>query len=303
MNKILKLGGHSVEITHPERVMFPKDHILKVDVIEYYKNIAPFMLPHMKGRPVTMLRYPEGIYGESFYQKDTPDYFPSWIKRVTVKKEGGVVHHVLCDNAATLVYLANQGCLTPHLWLSKVNKINFPDRLIIDLDPSGDNFSLVRNTALVLKDLFEELGLVPFVMTTGSRGLHVVVPLKPTADFETMHDFARDVAKYLAQHNPKTLTTEIRKAKRRGRLFLDSARNAYSQTGVSAYAIRAKPGAPVATPLHWEEVEDRKLTAQRYTIKNIFKRLEKIDDPWSEINKHAKTLNAARKKISSMLSE
>lgn len=290
MSAIIKLGRHAVEITHPDKVLFPDDGITKVDLIEYYQEIAPYMLPHLKNRPVTMQRFPEGITGEGFYHKDAPDYFPAWIERVTVKKEGGVVHHVVCNNAATLVYLANQACITPHVWLSTIKKIRYPDRMIIDLDPPEGNFPLACVTALGLKDLLEDFGLCPFVMTTGSKGLHVVVPLKPVATFDTVRMFARQLAELFVQHNQKTITTEIRKEKRGKKLFLDTNRNAYAQTGVCAYAVRARPGAPVATPLFWEELHDPRLTAQRYTIKTIFKRLKHGDQPWTDINKHERSL-------------
>jgi bifunctional non-homologous end joining protein LigD len=300
MSEYIKVGNYSIEITHPEKIWFPKEKIKKSDIVQYYYDIAPVMIPHMKDRPLSMHRFPDGITGEDFYQKDAPDYFPSWIKRVDVKKTGGVIHHVLCNNQATLVYLATQAVLTPHVWLSKAPKINFPDRLIFDLDVETKEFFLVRETALLLKDFFEDLGLVPFVKTTGSRGLHVEVPLKPTVEFDVVRSFAKEVADYFAAQYPKKLTTEVRKEKRKGRLFLDIARNAYAQTAVAAYAVRARPGAPVATPLVWEEVEDTKLTSQKYNTQNIFKRLDKMGDPWKDINKYARTLTAAQKKFAAM---
>lgn len=293
----IQCGRHTVAITHPEKIWFPKEKITKLEVVNYYHDIASVMVPHLKDRPISMHRFPDGITKEGFYQKEASDYFPSWIKQVTVKKEGGVVHHVVCNDQATLVYLANQAVLTPHVWLSRAKKIDFPDRMIFDLDTESKDFTIVRTTALMLKDFFESLNLIPFVMTTGSRGLHVVVPLKPVAEFDGVRSFAKQVADYCALQDPKNLTTEVRKDKRRGRLFLDIARNAYAQTAVAAYSVRARPGAPVATPLTWEEVDDKKLTSQRYTIKNIFKRLEKINDPWLSIDKHARTLTVAQKKF------
>lgn len=298
MTEKIKCGRYTVELTHPDKIWFPTDRITKRDAVSYYHDIAPFMVPLMKDRPVSMQRFPDGLSGESFFQKEASAHFPSWIKQVTVKKEGGVVHHVVCQNQATLVYLANQGVLTPHIWLSKEPKLNFPDRMIFDLDPSGADFSSVREAALLLKNFFETLSVTPLVMTTGSRGLHVVVPLKPKSPFDEVRAFARDVAAHVVAGSPKKYTNEVRKEKRRGRLFFDVARNAYAQTGVAPYAIRARAGAPVATPLAWEEVEDKKLTADRYTIKTVLKRLEKIDDPWR--NADAVLLGTLRKKFDAL---
>src|SRR5579859_3286075 len=301
MKTEMKIGGHTIAITNPDKILFPQDKITKLEVIEYYKNIASVMVPHMEDRAVTMLRFPNGINGESFYQKDIPDYFPSWIKRVEIKKSGGVLHHVVCQNAATLVYLANQVCLTPHIWLSRIDKINIPDRLIFDLDPSDHDFKPVRSTAFIIKELLEDLGLHPFVMTTGSRGLHVVIPLKRQYDFDWVIAFARDIAEYLVRQDPKSLTIATLKKKRGKRLFIDTIRNSYAATGVAPYAIRAHPGAPVATPVEWDEIKAQKFTSQRYTIKTVFKRLKAEGDAWKGIDKHTQSLTVARKKLDSLI--
>jgi bifunctional non-homologous end joining protein LigD len=208
---------------------------------------------------------------------------------------------VLCQNEATLVYLANQGCLTPHIWLSKINNINYPDRMIFDLDPSDNDFTTARKIALELREYLVDFGLHPFVMTTGSRGLHVVSPLKPTCTFDEVRSFARDLADYCAAKNGKKVTTAVRKEKRKGRLFIDTARNSYAATGVAPYAVRAVPGACVATPIEWDEVEDSKLKPGRYTIKNIFKRLDSHGDVWHAINAHATSLKKAQKKLAKLL--
>ena len=279
-----------MKITNPNKIWFPKSKITKADIVNYYGAIARHMLPLIKQHPVTMLRYPDGITGEHWFHKETPDYFPDFIERVTVKKEGGVVHHPVCNTKTALVYLANQGCLTPHVWLSSIKKLKFPDRLVFDLDPSGNNFNLVRKTALLLREYLEEHGLHPFAMLTGSRGMHVTVPLKPVADFDTVRAFAQKVARHFAEQYPKELTVEVRKAKRGKRLFIDTARNSYAATVVAPYAVRAYEGAPVAAPIDWKEVEDKKLQSQRYTIETIFKRLEKKGNPWKELLKKAKKL-------------
>ncbi len=226
--------GHTVDISHPDKVLFPDDGITKADLVAYYRRIADRMLPYVRGRPLHMQRFPDGIDGEEFQQKRVPDYFPSWISRVRVlRKGGGSLTHAVIDNAATLVYLANQAVITPHVWLSRVGALDRPDQMIFDLDPSGDDSALVRATARRLKALVEELGLVPFVKTTGSRGLHVVVPVNTRAGFDNLRGFARDVAEVLVRQDPMRLTMEPRKENRKGRLYIDIGRNRYAQTAVS----------------------------------------------------------------------
>lgn len=298
----LKIGKYRVSITHASRELFPKDHITKEDVIQYYLDVAEFMLPHIKNRLITMQRFPNGIRDEGFFQKNIGGYFPAWIKSVPVKKKGGgVVHYAVCNDAATLIYLANQLCLTPHVWLSKKDKLNYPDRMIFDLDPSKKDFALVKQTAFLLKDILETIGLVPYVMITGSRGIHVVVPLKRRHTFEEVRDFAYDIASHLVREYPRMMTLEMRKAKRRGRVFLDTLRNGYGATAVAPYAIRPKPGAPVATPITWRELSSPTMHAQRYTIKTVLQRLARKDDPWRNMSKDSQSLVRARKKLNALL--
>jgi bifunctional non-homologous end joining protein LigD len=280
-NPQIKIDGHTIEITHPDKLFFPENGYTKLDMVKYYERIAPVMLPHMEGRPVTMLRMTEGIHGESFYHKETPAYFPDWIKRVPIAKEDGVTHYVVCDSAAVLTYLADQACVTPHLWLSRFDKPNNPDMLIFDLDPSGTDFEKVRKAAFLLRDVLVELAMPVYVKTTGSRGLHVVTPLDRSAGFDEVRAFADEVARYLAKANSKDLTVEQRKEKRTGRVFIDTLRNSYAQTAVAPYALRARPGAPVATPITWDELKQSKIQPQSFNMKNIFERLGKVKDPWS----------------------
>lgn len=282
-------------------MLFPGAGVTKGELVDYYREIADPMLPYLRDRPVSMHRFPDGIEGEGFYQKEIPDYFPDWIQRVTVKKEGGEVTHVLCQDAATLVYLANQACITPHVWLSRRDELDRPDRMIFDLDPPGQDFAPVRRAARALHDLLEELGLVPFAMTTGGRGLHLVVPLDRSADFDAARGFARDLAELLARRDPERLTTEPRKEKRKGRLFVDVLRNAYAQTGVPPYAVRPRPGAPVAMPIAWDELGDPKLRGDRYDTRNAFHRLGRVEDPWKGMARRARSLRGPREKLDALL--
>lgn len=290
-------GRYIIETSSEDKILFPKHgkaakSITKGDVIEYYNNIASLMLPYLKNRPLMMHRFPNGIDKESFYQKNASDYFPDWIKQVKVPlKDGSFNNYVVCQNKATLVYLANQACITPHVWLSQISDLNYPNRLIFDLDPSelGD-FKPVCQAALLLKKCLKDFGLESFVMTTGSHGLHVVVPLVKSATFEETREFAIKCAKILITKHPDLLTLEIRKNKRGKRIFVDTLRNQYGATAVAPYAIRAKPNAPIATPLDWKELSSKDLTAQKYNISNIFDRLNSIQDPWKKINKIKQTI-------------
>jgi len=303
-----KTVSKKAELTNQDKVLFPKTGITKGDIVAYYRKIASVMLVYMKNRAVTLLRYPDGITHEGFYQKDASDYFPVWIKRVCVKKRelggeeahkaGAYNNYVVCNDARTLVYLANLACLTPHLWLSKIDKLDYPDRMIFDLDPgSKTDFRTVCATALKLKKLLEAIGLAPFVMTTGSRGLHVTVPIKRTKDFDYVRALARDIADSLAQDDPDSLTTEIRLNKRKGRLFIDSGRNSFAATAVAPYAVRPHPGAPVAAPVTWAELKNKKLTSQSFTIKNIFNRIKRVGDVWTGMQRSARSMSGARKKF------
>lgn len=289
---------HEITITNRDTILFPADNITKGDLVDYYQRIAPYMLPYMKDRLITMQRYPSGIAQEGFYQKDAGDYFPAWIPRKKVrKKDDGTTNYVVGGDAATLIYLANQAVITPHLWLSRVGNLRKPDRMIFDLDPSKeDQFPLIIATAKKLKTILESGGLHPFVMTTGSRGLHVVIPLDGTSSFEAVRHCAHTIAQQLVDADPENLTLEIRKDKRQGRLFIDTLRNSYGATGVAPYAVRVRDGAPVATPIAWDEVAPG-LTPDQWNIKNIFKRLARIEDPWKNSEKYKGNIKEACKKM------
>jgi len=303
MSSSIKVGRRTIEISREDKIIFPKDKITKGDVIDYYHRIAAIMVPHIKDRPLTVQRFPDGIGKEGFYQKDAPDYFPDWIERISISREteSGTTHYPLCNNAETLVYLANQLCLVYHIWLSSIPNLKYPDRLIFDLDPPAKvNFALVRWTAQEIKKVLEQVGLTVFLMTTGSRGVHVVVPLKRTHSYAEVKAFAYEVAHFLIDKHPDKLTVEMSKKKRGNRIFIDALRNAYGHHGVAPYSIRPKPGAPIATPIEWRELSTLQ-SSQKYTIKNIFRRLSRKKDPWHDIDRHAQTLTAAQKKLKALI--
>jgi bifunctional non-homologous end joining protein LigD len=297
----LSFGRLVVETSNEDKVLYPDAGITKGDVIEYYRNVAEYALPWAADRFLTLQRFPDGLDEDGFYQQSRADYFPDYVEGVTADRVGGgEVEHIVVHNAAGLVYLANQGTLTIHAWLSRRDRVHHPDRMVIDLDPPDDDFGPVRDAARTTGDFLRELGLTPYVMTTGSRGLHVVVPLDRSADFDAVRDFARRAADVLAEHHPDTLTAEQRKDKRKGRLYLDVMRNAYGQTAVMPYSLRAKPGAPVATPLAWDELGAGNLDAQRYHIGNLFRRLGQVEDPWADMKRHAAGIAAAAEALAKL---
>lgn len=288
----LEIDGREIEITRPGKVLFPQAAITKKDLCDYYAEVADVMLPHVRGRIISMQRLPDGIEGKQFFQKNVPSYFPAWIRTVEVEKAGGSLTQVVIEEKATLVYLANQACITPHCWLSRSGDLDRPDRLVFDLDPAGSTgFEEIRWAAHAVRGLLEEVGLTPFVMTTGSRGLHVVAPLEPNASFDDVRSVARGLAVLLADRHPERLTVEQRRAERGDRVFLDYLRNGYAQTSVAPYSVRARPGAPVATPIDWTELGS--VDARSYHFGNLFRRLAHKEDPWSGIDAHAGTIDEA----------
>jgi bifunctional non-homologous end joining protein LigD len=292
----IMVGRHPIHFSNADKVLFPRDGITKADLVDYYEQVADTMVPHLRGRPLMMARYPHGVEENSLCENDVPR-FPDWIHRVEVAREGWTVTHVVCDDAASLVFLAGQACITAEVWLSRTDRIDNPDRLVFDLDPSGDDFSPVRAAAQMLAGALEGLGLPSYVQLTGSRGLHVVVPLDRRADFDTVRGFARDVASLLATHDQERLTTEQRQDKRGGSVLIDIRRNAYAQTAVAPYAVRALPGAPIATPLDWDELEDHELGSQHFSMRTVLERLESRDDPWGDIGRHAHSLTEPRRRL------
>lgn len=294
MTEAIRVGRRTITVTHGDRVVFAESGVTKAEIVEHYHRVASHMLPHIRGRPVMMQRFPGRPSGSpAIYQKAIPSHFPEWINRITVPKVGGTVTHVVCDDVATLVYMTNQGCITPHVWLSRVDSLERPDRMIIDLDPGTGGVADARFAARLARELLTEAGLVPHLMATGSRGYHVVVPLRPLADFEEVRAVSFGLAEALARRAPDRLTTEFYKKERAARLFLDVNRNAYAQTAVPVYAVRPKPTAPVAVPLGWDELETAE--PDGWTVRTIAERLEQVPDPWSGFARHARSLDAARR--------
>ncbi|MEO6858178.1 MAG: non-homologous end-joining DNA ligase [Solirubrobacteraceae bacterium] len=299
-NFTLRVGLRSVSVSHPEKALFTNPEVTKLELARYYEQLAGAMIPHLRGRPLALQAFPDGIGSPGFFLKSVPKHFPDWIHTVEVPKRGGTLTQVLADDAATLVYLAGQNVITPHIWLSRADLPPSPDRLILDFDPSpGARFADVRAAAREAGARLRDAGLATYPMLTGSRGVHVVCPLRRGPDFSTVHRFARTLAEAMVDADPRHLTLEWRRADRGARIYVDVNRNAYAQHVVAPYGVRPRPRAPVAMPIEWDELSEPRLKPDRYTVATAPRRLESHGDAWQNINRHARSLPRAKPQASS----
>ncbi len=285
-------------MTNPDKVLYPADGITKADVVAYYRAVAEVLLPHVVDRPVNVRRFPDGVDHPGFFQQHAGDHMPGWVATVEVPARGAErpVRHILCQDEATLAYLANLACVELHRWQATSADLTSPDLMVFDLDPpDGVPLAALREAATMVRDEFTALGLVPFVQTTGGRGYHVVAPLDGDADEELVRPLARRIADELAARAPDLLTTQQRKAKRGDRIFLDTNRNAYGQTAVAPYSLRARPGGKVATPIEWDELP--RVAPGRYDLRNVRRRLAQKPDPWQDIQRHARSAKAVAERV------
>jgi bifunctional non-homologous end joining protein LigD len=284
-------------ISHPEKVLFPDDGITKGDLAGYYEAMAPVILPHVRGRPLTMERYPRGIREQGFWQKDVSKGFPAWLQRVEVPKKNGVVHHAVITDMRSLLWVTNQNTVTQHVWTSRMPKLNYPDLCVFDLDPSKDDVAAVRGAAIGLRDLLEELGLPSWIKTSGSKGFHIVVPIDGKTGAGVVARFANAVGTLFVSTAPDRLTQEFNKADRRGRIYVDTGRNGYSATFAATYTVRAKRGAPVSAPCTWEEVERGEVSPGSFTLRNMPGRIAKIGDLWKDMRQRGRSLKRPMEKL------
>jgi bifunctional non-homologous end joining protein LigD len=285
-------GADDVAISHPEKVLFPDDGITKGELAEYHRMIAPLMLRHIVNRPITMERFHRGIGEDGFFQKSVTKGFPAWLERVAVPKKQGTVHHPLITSEAGLLWLANMNCITPHVWTSRAPLLNVPDVLVFDLDPSQDDADALRIATLLVRDTLAELGLESFVKTTGSKGFHVVVPLDGSAEYAQCAPFAHAFGTLLVQRHPEVFTQEFYKADRGDRILMDTGRNEFHATYAAAYAVRARPGAPVSAPCTWAEVEAG-IAPQSFTLRTMTERVREVGDVWETLHERAQALAPA----------
>jgi bifunctional non-homologous end joining protein LigD len=294
-------------VTHPEKVLFPDSGITKGELCAYYEAVAPLMIPHVRGRPVTMERFPAGIGKKGFIQKDVSRGFPEWLERVEVAKRsdeaGGSVHYPLADDARSLVWLANQNSITPHVWVSRLPELGRPDVCVFDLDPSEEDWGALRTATLAVRALLDELGMPSYVKTSGSKGFHVVIPLDREADAERALRFAHGAGAVLVKRHPDLLTQEFIKADRGDRIFIDTGRNVPGATFAAVYAVRARPGAPISAPCTWAEVEGGAVGPRTFTLRTMAARVAEVGDLWSGMDARACSLRGATAKLDGLLTE
>lgn len=270
-------------ITHPDKVLFPEDGITKADLAAYYDAVAVVMLPHVRRRPVTMERFPNGIGEKGFIQKSVVKGFPDWLKRIETPKKGGTVHYPLANDRRSLQWFANQNTITLHVWPSRTPHLDRPDVCVLDLDPSRDEPDALRDAMLALRDVLDELGQASWVKTSGSKGFHVIVPLPARSTFDDSSVLAEKVAGLMVERLPKVVTQAFNKADRHGRIFVDTARNRAGATFAAAYTVRPRPGAPISAPCTWDEIAEGSVRPQTFTLKTLEKRLAEVGDLWRDI--------------------
>lgn len=291
MSALIACGRRRIEISHPDKLMFGDPPVTKLALAEHYAGVGAAMLPHLRGRPLALEVFPGGAGERGFFVKKTPAHFPDWIHTAQVPKREGTNTQVVVDNVATLVFLAGQNVITPHIWLSRADALREPDRLIIDLDPSpGVSFTQVRAAARETGARLRDAGLTPYAMLTGSRGIHVVCPLRRGPGFTDVHRFARALAEAMVADSPEHLTLEWHREERGARIYLDVNRINYAQHVVAPYSVRPRPGAPVAMPIHWSELEQPSLRADAFTLATAAARLAAEGDAWKGLARHARAL-------------
>ena len=288
-----QVGKRKIELSNLAKVLYPDDHIVKAQLIEYYFKMAPTILAHLKGRPLSLVRYPDGIGGESFFQKNRPNWAPAWIEHVELGEEKK--DYVIATEAASLVWLANLACIELHQMHSRAPHFDKPDYIVYDFDPPETfKFPNVAELALEFKKHLEGFGYHPFVKTTGRKGLHIVTPIEVKGDFHQAFDTAKAVAQPFVDSHPSAMTLQIKKDQRKGKILLDIYRNRTSQTIVAAYSVRGLPGAPVSTPLTWEELASVE-SPKAFNLNTAWQRVKESGDPWEGIAAYATPIHTERK--------
>ena len=290
--QITQVGKRKLELSNLSKVLYPDDQITKAQLIDYYLRIAPTILAHLKGRPLSLVRYPDGINGESFFQKNRPKWAPDWVEYVALGEE--TKDYVLATEEASLVWLANLACIELHQMHSHAPHFDRPDYITYDFDPpDGYPFARVAALALEFKEHLEGFGYHPFVKTTGRKGLHVVTPIEPKWGFHEAFEAAKAVGQPFVESHGTALTLHIKKEHRAGKVLLDIYRNRTSQTIVAAYSARGLPGAPVSTPLHWEELESLE-SSKAFTLATVPQRVIENGDPWEAIAAYATPIHTEK---------
>jgi bifunctional non-homologous end joining protein LigD len=296
----VKVGGDVVALTNLDKVYWPDEGYTKGDLIKYYFEVAKYILPYLKDRPLIMKRYPNGIGGPFFHQHDVNEA-PAYVHTETLEVEGHTVDYILGDNLSTLIYMTNLGAIERHPWHSRVRNIDRPDWFVFDLDPQGVEWEQICEVALSCKGVLDSLGLDSYAKTSGSRGIHVYVPIKPKYSYEQIADFALSVARLVEQENPDVATLERSlKKRKKARIYFDHMQNARGKSVVAPYSVRPKQGATVSAPLEWSEVKRKKVTISDFTIKNMLERLRRKGDLFKDVLSNRQSLDRAMSKLESL---
>ncbi len=297
------VGGHRLKFTNLRKIYYPAEGYTKRDVIEYYAGVAPLILPYLRDRPLSLKRYPDGIAGEWFFQKDAPASFPSWLRFESVFSEHNKapIRFVVADDEATLLYLANLGCIDQNPWMSRIGSLEFPDFILIDLDPQQCEFSRIVEAALLVKSKLDLLGLEGYPKTTGGDGMHVYIPVEPVYTYEQTKTFAEVLAHVVTSERPDLFTTPRAVAKReKGRVYFDFLQNGEGKTIAAPYVLRAYPGAPAATPLAWSEVTPGLLPSQ-FHLRNALERFERTGDLFEGVLTRPQLLDQSMGKLENLV--
>jgi len=274
----VKIAGRELEITNLDRPYWPESGLTKSDLLEYYHAVAPYLLKYLRDRPLVLTRYPTGIRGEGFYQKDCPDYAPEWIRTWSYYHEnaGRKINYILCDSEAALIWLANQGAIELHPWASRIATPQEPDFLIFDLDPDPPaSFDDTVPVAFMVRQILEEFGLKGYPKTSGATGLHIYVPVRPIYPYRHLADLAGAVADLVHRADPGATTRERRVSARGGKVYIDHLQNIFGKTIVSVYSPRPRPGAPVSMPVSWSQLPGVK--PEGFSMKNFSEHIEGAD--------------------------
>jgi bifunctional non-homologous end joining protein LigD len=290
-------------ITHPDKLIFPADGITKAELASYYEAVAPVLLPHLRGRPVTLERFPAGIEQKGFIQKDVSRLAPAWLERVAVPKKDGTTTYALVNDERALLWVVNLNTVTPHVWVARAPALDAPDLCVFDLDPSRDDAEALRAAALSVRALLDELGLPSAIKTSGSKGFHIVVPLDGSATYEAVWRFSHAAGTALVKRHPDVFTQEFIKADREGRILIDTGRNGFGATFAAAYAVRPRPGAPVSMPCGWDEVTGGEVSPRTFTLRNVPERVARSGDAWASLHDRPLSLTSAAEKLAAELTE
>lgn len=303
MEKEVTVNKIRLKLTNLEKIYFPDDGYTKGDVVSYYAAISKYILPYLKDRPESLNRHPNGIYAESFYQKDMRDTVPSWAKTKLIYSEsnGRNIKYFVCNNQASLLYLVNLGCIEINPWFSRIQNLSFPDYAVIDLDPEEISFDKVIDAALAVKEVLDEagVGMKSFCKTSGATGLHIYIPLNAKYSYDISEEFIRIIVNIVNSRVPTFTSIERMPAKRKKKVYLDYLQNREAQTLAAPYSIRPRPGATVATPLEWREVK-KGLDPRQFTIKNTLNRLKQKGDLFKPVLGAGINIEKCIKKLESM---